>query len=68
MKIKRRMVENEIARRAMTYKEAATAAGITEKTLKAARAGAEIRTTTAGRIATVLGLPINELIESEEDQ
>ena len=62
MRINKRVIENEIARQAMTYKETATAAGITEKTLKAARAGAEIRTATAGKIAAALDLPVEEII------
>ena len=62
MKIEKRIIENEIARQARSYKDVATAAGITEKTLQKARRGAEIQPATAGRIAAALGVPIDELI------
>lgn len=61
MKIKTRALEVEIARRAMNYKDVAAAAGITEKTLQAARNGEEIRTATAGRIAAALGVDVAAL-------
>ena len=62
MKIETRSLENKIASQAMTYKEVARIAGITEKTLQAARNGSEIRAATAGRFAAALGVPIDELI------
>lgn len=61
MKIKKRILENEIASRAMSYKEFANIAGVTEKTLYAARNGSEIRTATAGRIAAALGVSVDKL-------
>lgn len=63
MKLKTQKIEAEIARRAMSYKEAARKAGVTETTLKAARNGAEIRTATAGRIAAALGVSIEEIMK-----
>lgn len=67
MKIKTRTLENEIARQAMTYKDVATLAGITVKTLQAARNGYEIRSTTAGRIAAALGVNVEALIKGVAD-
>ena len=61
MKIETRTLENEIARRAMSYKDIAMLAGITERTLQAARNGSEIRTSTAGRIAAALGVDVETL-------
>lgn len=63
MKIETRTLETEIARQARTYKEVATAAGITERTLQKARSGAEIRTATVGRIAAALGIDVERLTE-----
>lgn len=63
MKIETRTLENEIARQAMSYKEVATNAGITVKTLQAARNGEEIRNATAGKIAAALGVNIEQLIK-----
>lgn len=63
MKMERRTVEYEIARQARSCKEVATAAGVTEKTLRKARRGEEIQTATAGRIAAALGLRLEEIIE-----
>lgn len=65
MKIETRTLENEIARSAMSYKAIATLAGITEKTLQAARNGDEIRTTTAGRIAAALGVDVEKLTKEQ---
>lgn len=62
MKIKTRTIENEIARQGLTYKETASRAGITERTLKAARLGARIQPATAGRIAAALGLDAAEIV------
>ena len=61
MKIKTKTLETEIARRAMSYKDIAMLAGITERTLQAARNGSEIRTATAGRIAAALGVDVETL-------
>jgi len=63
MRIETRKLETEIARRALTYKQFATKAGITEKTLKQARRGAEIQPATAGRIAAALGIEMGALIK-----
>ena len=63
MKINAQTLEKEIASQARTYKDVAEAAGITEKTLKQARRGAEIHTATAGRIAAALGVKLGELIK-----
>lgn len=65
MKIETRAIENEIARQARSYKEVASAAGITEKTLQKARRGAEIQTRTAGRIAAALGVSIELIAKGE---
>ena len=62
MKIKSHKLEKEIASQARSYKEIASAAGISERTLKQARNGARIQPATAGRIAAALGVPIDELI------
>ena len=61
MKIETRTLENEIARQAMSYKDIAKLAGITVKTLQAARNGYEIRSATAGRIAAALGVDVEKL-------
>lgn len=63
MKFETRKLETAIASRALTYKQFAAAAGITEKTLKQARRGAEIQPATAGRIAAALGLEMGALIK-----
>ena len=63
MKIETRTLEAEIARQALTYKQVANAAHITERTLKQARNGREIRTATAGRIAEALGVNVERIIE-----
>ena len=63
MKIKTNAIETRTASAAKTYKEIANAAGITERTLKQARDGAEIRPATAGRIAAALGVSIENIIE-----
>lgn len=63
MRIETRTLETEIARQALTYKQFAAAAGITEKTLKQARSGAEIQPATAGRIAAALGVEMSALIK-----
>ena len=65
MKIKSNAIETRAAEKQLNYKQLAIAAGITEKTLHAARSGAKIRTDTAGRIAAALGVPIHHLIEKE---
>ena len=65
MKIETRTLENEIARRAMSYKDIAMLAGITERTLQAARNGSEIRTATAGRIAAALGVDVETLTKEQ---
>ena len=62
MKLDARRIENEIAGQARSYKEVATAAGITERTLQNARSGAEIQPATAGRIAAALGISIDEIL------
>lgn len=70
MRIRTQIIENEIARQARSYKEVASAAGITERTLKAARSGAKIQPATAGRIAEALGVSVETLLEraSNENQ
>ena len=65
MKIKSNAIETRAAEKQLNYKQLAIAAGITEKTLHAARSGAKIMTDTAGRIAAALGVPVNHLIEKE---
>lgn len=67
MKIETRTLENEIARSAMNYKDIATLAGITVKTLQAARNGEEIRTATAGRIAAALGVDVEKLTKEQQN-
>ena len=67
MRIKTRTLENEIARRAMSYKDIAMLAGITERTLQAARNGSEIRTATAGRIAAALGVDVETLTKEQQN-
>lgn len=63
MKLKTKALETEIARRALTYKQTASDAGISEKTLQAARRGKEIRTATAGKIAQALGVEPEAIIK-----
>ena len=63
MKIETRTLEAEIARQALTYKQVASAAHITERTLQHARNGREIRTATAGRIAEALGVNVEKIIK-----
>ena len=65
MKIKSNVIEIRAAENQLTFKQLANAAGISEKTLYAARSGAVIRGSTAGRIAAALGVPIHHLIEKE---
>lgn len=65
MKLEKRILETEIARRAMSYKSLANKAGVTEKTLYAARSGEEIRTATAGRIAAALGVDVEQLTKEQ---
>ena len=69
MKLERRILENEIARQARSYKSIAAAAGVTEKTLQKARAGDPVRPETAGKIARALGLEIENIVQKvKEDQ
>ena len=63
MKLDTRTLEATIANKSLTYKEMAANAGITERTLQCARAGYEIRTTTAGKIATALGLSVEDILK-----
>lgn len=63
MKIENKKLEAAIARQALSYKETAYIAGISERTLKQARNGKEIRTATAGRIAAALGVSLEEIIK-----
>ena len=56
-------IETRAAEKQLNYKQLATAAGLTEKTLQAARSGSAIRTDTAGRIAAALDLSISDLIK-----
>ena len=51
----------------MSYKAIATLAGITVKTLQAARNGEEIRTATAGRIAAALGVDVEKLTKEQQN-
>ena len=62
MRIKQNEIERRAAANQLNYKQLAFVAGVTEKTLHAARHGAAIRTDTAGRIAAALGVPIDEII------
>lgn len=66
MKLEKRTLENEMARRELSYKQMARLAGITEKTLQAARNGGEVRINTAGKIAAALGVSLSEIIEGEK--
>lgn len=66
MKVNGKTIETRAAEKQLNFKQLATAAGVTEKTLQAARKGDEIRTDTAGRIAAALGLPVSELREEGE--
>lgn len=66
MKLEKRTLENEMARRELSYKQMARLAGITEKTLQAARNGEEVRINTAGKIAAALGVSLSEIIEGEK--
>lgn len=63
MRLNKTKIETEIARQAMTYKDIARIAGISEHTLKQARNGEEIRTATVGKIAAALGVSIEEIIK-----
>ena len=63
MKIETRLLETTIAARSLTYKEFATAAGITERTLQNARNGHEIQPATVGKIAGALGVPVDKFIK-----
>ena len=63
MRLKTDTIEREIIRQARSYKQVADMAQITEKTLKNARIGREIRTTTAGNLAAALGLPVDKIID-----
>ena len=68
MKVKRNAIETRAADKQMNYKQLAAAAGVNQKTIHAARSGAEIRTDTAGRIAAALGIPITEIIERADNE
>lgn len=63
MKIETRLLETTIAARSLTYKEFATAAGVTERTLQNARNGREIQPATAGKLAAALGVPVDVFIK-----
>lgn len=65
MKVKSRILETEIARRALTYQQTASKAGISARTLQAARSGKEIRTATVGKIAAALGIAPEKIIKGE---
>ena len=63
MKLETRRIETLIANQQRSYKEFATAANITERTLKQARRGHEIQPATAGRIAAALGVDVETIIK-----
>lgn len=63
MKIETRTIETLIAKQQRSYKDVANAAGVTERTLKQARNGAEIQPATVGRIAAALGVDVDEIIK-----
>lgn len=62
MKINTRQIELLIANQQRSYKEFCAKAGITERTLKQARNGNEIRPETAGRIAAALGVRVEDFV------
>lgn len=63
MKVKGDIIETRAAEKRLNFKQLANAAGVTEKTLKAARKGSAIRTDTAGRIAAALGVSVESIIK-----
>lgn len=63
MKVQTRTIETLIAGQQRSYKEVATAAKITERTLKAARSGQEIQPATAGKLAAALGVDVETIIK-----
>lgn len=63
MRINTRTLETEIARQELTYRQVASAARITEKTLQQARNGEKIRARTAGRIAAALHIDVEKILQ-----
>lgn len=66
MKILPGIIETLTANQRRSFKDVATSAGITERTLKAARSGQEIQPATAGGIAAALGVSVEEIISGYE--
>ena len=66
MKILPGIIETLTANQRRSFKDVATSAGITERTLKAARSGKEIQPATAGGIAAALGVSVEEIISGYE--
>ena len=66
MKILPGIIETLTANQRRSFKDVATSAGITERTLKAARSGQEIQPATAGGIAAALGVSVEEISSGYE--
>lgn len=66
MKINRKKVELLLAERMLTYSELAEKYGVCRETLYRAVNRPSIRPKTAGQIATVLGVPVDDIIEKED--
>lgn len=64
MKISPGIIETLTAKQRRSFKDVATSAGITERTLKAARSGQEIQPATVGGIAAALGVSVEEIIRA----
>ena len=62
MILEKELIEHEIVRRSLDYKEVAELAGISEHTLQKARRGESVRPSVAGRIAKTLQIPVEDLI------
>lgn len=54
-------LDKELAARQLTYKELATAANVSQKTLCGARRGKQVNTSTAGKVASALNVPVEEI-------
>lgn len=63
MKIKPGTIDTLTANQRRSYKDVATSAGITERTLQKARSGQEVQPVTAGNIAAALGVKVEELLK-----
>lgn len=64
MKIRQGTIDTITASQRRSYKDVAISAGITERTLLAARSGQEIQPATVGNIAAALGVSVEELINA----